>query len=151
MSDATLVVALQAALAGEHAALWACGRAAGELTGSQRSRALAELDAHRRARDVLRGLLVGQGAEPVAAAPAYIEPEPVTGRRAARALLAHVGDSLCAVYADLAAASSGRPRRDAVSAAGTSARRAVQWGGPARAFPGSAGQPDALATEGDQP
>ena len=48
-----LVDALQAALAGEHAAVWASGRAAGELSGSRR-RAPAELDAHRGARDALR-------------------------------------------------------------------------------------------------
>ncbi len=152
MTDAALP-ALQAALAGEHAALWACGRAAGRLAGTERSHALTQLDAHRRARDVLRRRIIEAGGEPVEAAPAYVEPTPVTGAATARALLAHVTTAMVAVHADLAAATAGQDRADAVAAAVRSAREAVAWGAAATAFPGavtSADQPSALPTERDQ-
>lgn len=136
MADDPHVSALQAALAGEHAAVWACGRAAGELTGSDRTRALDELDGHRRARDGLRAQVVALGGRPVEAAPAYAEPFEVTGRRAARRLLAHVGTALCATYAELAAASPQGARSAAVKAAAASARRAIAWGAEPEAFPG---------------
>lgn len=131
-----MLAALQAALAGEHAAVWACGRAAAELAGNQRAAALAELDEHRRARDELRRQVSALGAEPVGSAPAYAEPEPVIGPGAARRLLAHVAAALCAVYADLAAGSPLAARRGPALAATTSARRALTWGGRPEAFPG---------------
>ncbi len=149
-ADTALVAALQAALAGEHAAVWACGRAAAVLAGDARDRALGQLDDHRRQRDALRVRLVALGADPVEAATAYVEPVPVVGRGTARALLAHVGAGLCAVYADLAAASAQGARQEAVSAAARSARRAVGWGADAQAFPGSADSAQALPTERDE-
>lgn len=149
--DDPFLGALQSALAGEHAAVWACGRAAAELPDAQRRAALRELDDHRRARDELRRRIVALGADPVEAATAYVEPQPVTGRRPARALLAHVGTALCAVYADLAAASPRAARREPAAAAAASAVRALQWGADPAPFPGSLDQPDALPAEGDQP
>lgn len=137
LADHSQLSALQAALAGEHAAVWACGRAAGELTGADRSRALDELDEHRSARDDLRRQVIALGAEPAAAAPAYVEPFEVTGARTARRLLAHVGTALCASYADLAAATPQSQRSAAARAASTSARRAITWGGQPEAFPGA--------------
>ena len=131
------VAALQAALAGEHAAVWACGRAAAELTGAQRGRALDQLDAHRIARDTLRGRIRAAGSEPVPAAAAYVEPFPVTGARTARRLLAQVDDALAACYADVAAATSAGERGTAVKASVAAARRSVAWGGAPRAFPGA--------------
>ena len=153
MTDVPLP-ALQAALAGEHAALWACGRAAGRLSGAERTRALGQLDAHRRARDALRRRVIEAGGQPVEAAPAYLEPTPVTSAATARALLAHIATAMVAVHADLAAATTGRDRAEAVADAVGSARDAVAWGAPATAFPGavttSADQPSALPTERDQ-
>ena len=78
--DSPYLDALQAAVAGEHAAVWASGRAAGELGGRRRDAARRELDAHRRARDELRRQVTALGAEPVEAAVAYVEPFPVEGR-----------------------------------------------------------------------
>jgi hypothetical protein len=136
MTEAPYLAALQAALAGEHAAVWACGRSAGELSGDDRSDALAELDTHRDARDELRRRVVALGAEPVPAAPAYVEPFPVDGRRGGRRLLAHVSTALAGAYADLAATSPAASRREPASAAAASAVRAVRWGGDPQAFPG---------------
>lgn len=133
---AVQLAALQAALAGEHAAVWASGRAAGELRGVDRRTALRQLDAHRTARDRLRRQLVALGATPVEAAPAYLEPFPVQGPDDARRLLAHVDARLAATYADLAAASPRAGRRPAAIASAEAAVRAIGWGGDPEAFPG---------------
>jgi hypothetical protein len=130
------LAALQAAVAGEHAAVWACGRAAAELSGSARTAALRDLDAHRIARDDLRRAVVALGAEPVPAAAAYVEPFDVAGRRGGRRLLAHVGTGLAATYADLAAVSPPASRRQASAAASAAAVRALRWGAQPEAFPG---------------
>jgi hypothetical protein len=139
VTDATtpLLDALQAAAAGEHAAVWASGRAAGELGGRGRGEALVELDAHRVARDELRAVIVALGAEPVEAAPAYLEPFPVDSPRTARALMAQVNSALAATYADLAAASEPAARREAARSSVAAAVRAIEWGGDPQAFPGA--------------
>jgi hypothetical protein len=131
------LAALQAALAGEHAAVWAAGRAAGELRGDARTRALRQLDEHRQARDALRRSIVALGAAPVQAAPAYVEPFPVEGAAGGRRLLAHVNEALAATYADLAAASAPAARRPAVAASTAAAVRALGWGAEPSAFPGA--------------
>jgi hypothetical protein len=136
-TETSLVAALQAVLAGEHAATWAAGRAAGELAGRGRRAALRAIDEHRAARDEARRTLVTLGATPVEAAPAYVEPVPVTSPAAARRLMAHVEQALAATYADLAAASAPAGRRAAVTASTAAAVRAVAWGAAAQAFPGS--------------
>ena len=135
-ADPDLVAALQAALAGEHAAVWASGRAAGELGSRERTVALRQLDDHRAARDVIRQQLVALGAVPADAAPAYVEPFPVEGRAGGRRLLAHVATALTATDADLAAALPTAGRRAAARAAAASAVQALDWGAEPEAFPG---------------
>ncbi len=134
--DPALIEALQAAVAGEHAAVWASGRAAAVLAGATRASAQGELDQHRQARDALRQRLTALGQTPVPAAPAYLEPFPVTAARGGRRLMAHVNAGLAAVYADLAAASPAGARRSAATQSWRAAARAVQWGGAPQAFPG---------------
>lgn len=136
MTGTPYLTALQAALAGEHATVWAYGRAAAELSGAGRQDALELLDAHREARDELRRQVVALGEEPVAAAPAYAEPFAVSGRRGARRLLAHVELGLVSTYADLAARSPEAARRASARSSAGSAVRAVQWGADPEAFPG---------------
>ncbi len=142
--------ALQAALAGEHATIWACGRAAGELSGEQRTEALRSLDAHRVRREALRGALVDLGAEPVAPAAAYVEPFAVRGARGGRRLMAHVERALAATYSDVAAAAPAGARSPWVGQSSKAAVRALGWGAAPQAFPGSAEQVGALPAEGDQ-
>jgi hypothetical protein len=132
----TYTQALQAALAGEHAAVWAAGRAAGELGGAAKRTALRQLDEHRVTRDSLRRTLVGLGATPGEAAPAYQEPFAVETRDGARELMVLVNSRLAATYADLAAASPAAGRRPAAIASAEAAVRAIGWGGEAQAFPG---------------
>jgi Domain of unknown function (DUF4439) len=134
--DSPYLDALQAAVAGEHAAVWASGRAAGELGGRRRDTARRELDAHRRARDELRSQVIALGAAPVEAAVAYVEPFPVQGASGGRRLMAHVNMALAATYADVAAASEPASRRDAVDRSSAAAVRAVGWGAAPEAFPG---------------
>ena len=129
--------ALQAAVAGENAAVWASGRAAGELGGARRAEAKQELDAHRRARDDLRSRVVALGAEPVDAAAAYVEPFPVDGPAGGRRLMAHINAALAATYADVAAASEPAARREAAALSSEAAVRAVGWGAEPEAFPGT--------------
>jgi hypothetical protein len=130
------LAALQAAVAGEHAAVWASGRAAGELRGTRRDAARRELDEHRTQRDELRRQVRVLGAEPVEAAAAYIEPFPVEGSAGGRRLMAHVNSALAATYADLAAAGEPGARRTAIDRSAAAALRAIEWGGDPQAFPG---------------
>jgi hypothetical protein len=135
----TELEALQAALAGEHAAVWARELAGGVLAATDpgaAEAARAAVAAHRARRDALAELLVRRGAEPVAARPAYGLPFPLADAAAAQRLAATVEDRLAAVYADLVAASTGQPR--AVGAAGllAAATATIAAGGPAAAFPG---------------
>ena len=135
-ADPDLIAALQAALAGEHAGVWASGRAAGELTGRERTAALRGLDAHRVARELLRQQLVSLDATPTEAAPAYVEPFPVDDAAGGRRLLAHVDTALTATYADVAAAQPPAGRRASARAAVASAVQALAWGAEPEAFPG---------------
>lgn len=134
--DSPYLDSLQAALAGEHAAVWATGRAAGELSGGRREAARKELDAHRRARDELRQRVRALGGEPVEAAAAYVEPFPVEGASDGRQLMAHINTALAATYADVAAASQPAARGDAVQRSTAAAVRAIEWGTDPEAFPG---------------
>ncbi|WP_432491712.1 DUF4439 domain-containing protein [Kineococcus auxinigenes] len=131
--DAGGVAALQAVLAGEHAAVWCYGLVAGRLVDEPRARALAAAVAHRAVRDDLTGTLRARGAEPVGAQAAYDAAAPTA--EAARLLAASVEERLTAVYADLAAAS----RADrALAAAGVlrTAGAARGWGGTTVNLPG---------------
>lgn len=130
------LLALQATLAGEHAAVWACGRAAAELSGRGQADALAELKAHRRAREDLTARIVARGGTPVEAAPAYVEPTPVTNAATARGLLAGVDSRLGALYTDLAGTLDRGARTGDAQAAVRAAVRAQRWGQAPSAFPG---------------
>jgi len=129
--------AVQAALAGEHACVYACGLAGGLLDGSAQEAAAAGRDAHRRRRDGLGQVVLRLGATPVAALPAYALPFAVKDPASARALLADVENRLAAVYADLVAAGATDGLR-AMGAAGLldAAAAAVAWGAAVTALPG---------------
>ncbi|MCI2240259.1 ferritin-like domain-containing protein [Paenibacillus sp. TRM 82003] len=134
--DTRAVAALQAVLAGEHAAVWCFGLVAARLEGGPRDRALAALAAHRVARDDVTALLRARGAQPVGAHASYDAAAPAP--EAAILLAASVEERLAAVHADLAAAS----RADrALAAVGVvrSARAARGWGGTTTNLPGLPG------------
>ena len=131
----TLQEALNAAIAGTDATIYAYGVAAGQLKGSARRRATSALVAHERWRDRWTAL----ADNPPAPAVAYELPARVESPQAARDLAALVENRLVAVLADLAAAApAGEPagiRPDAARAAGQCAQRAVRWGAAPQAFP----------------
>src|SRR4051794_9413332 len=96
--------ALQAALAGEHAAVWAYGLIGARLPQAQVAQALSALAAHRARRDTLDRSLRRGGASPAAAAPAYELPSAVTAANSAVALAVLVEERLAGAYADLVTA-----------------------------------------------
>lgn len=76
--SADTIAALQAALAAEHAAVWAYGLIAAYLPAGGEVVADAAT-AHRARRDATERLLSDAGVEPVSAEPAYRVPVPVDG------------------------------------------------------------------------
>lgn len=127
---------LQNALQNEHAAVYGYGVLAVRLTGAQRDAARNAFDTHRARRDILIGLIEAQGDKPVAAAPAYALPFPVTTAADATRLAAQLEERLGASYADVVQASSGDVRRTGVEWLTDAAVRAVRWRGTSVAFPG---------------
>jgi hypothetical protein len=129
--------ALQAALAGEHAAMYGVGVAGGKLSGARFAQATAAFEEHRRRRDQLAGLVTQAGETPVAAEPAYDLPQAVTDAATAAALVLLIERRLSVVYADLVeAAEKDTIRALAIQALIGTARAQLTWGGTPQAFPG---------------
>ncbi len=120
--------ALQQALAAEHASVWGYGVVGGHLSPAQQ-RSAADADrAHRTRRDALSLEISRRGAKPVAAAPAYELPFPVTDAPAARRLAVHLEEGTAAVWhATLSALSTPGDRRLALIGLTDTATRAVRW------------------------
>lgn len=130
--------ALQAAIGGEHAAIYALGVAGGRLRGAQYVAAGQLETAHRGRRDRLVELLAAADQSPAAAAPAYDLPAAVTTAAGAAALVRLVEQRLTAVYGDLVeSAESGKVRSLAIQALVATAREQAVWGGAPAAFPGA--------------
>ena len=108
---------LAAALAAEHAAIFAYGPIGVHLTGAAgRGRAAAEA-AHRTRRDALVLLLTAEGATPPPAAAGYALPFPVTDRAAALRLATDVEERAAAAWRAALAATEGDQRRQALDRA----------------------------------
>ncbi len=139
MTPGTLA-ALQGALAAEHVAVFGYGVLGAHLAGAQRQTADQMWNAHRARRDRLRSYVATAGGTPVAAAPAYHLPAPVTSPRTAAQLAARLEDGVTAGYAGLAGAADPSLRRYAALAMQEATVRAVRWRGSApSAFPGLTG------------
>src|SRR5919201_4525565 len=110
------ISALQAALAAEHAAIFGYGVLGAHLSGPQRQNADQIWNAHRARRDRLRTYIETGGGVPVAAAPAYRLPSPVSSPRSAAQLAAKLEDGVTAGYAGLAGATDPSLRRYAALA-----------------------------------
>lgn len=129
--------ALQAAIAGEHAAMYGVGVAGGKLSGARFAAGTASYEGHRRRRDQLRALLIAAGEIPAAAEAAYELPHAVTNAVTAAALILLIERRLTAVYADLVeSAEQPAVRSFAVQALITASRAQLAWGGTSTAFPG---------------
>ncbi|NIK60410.1 ferritin-like domain-containing protein [Kribbella shirazensis] len=132
------VEALQAALAGEHAALYGVGVAGGKLSGTKFRQATALFEAHRTNRDRLSALIVAAGKTPVAAEPAYDLPRAVVNSATAAALVLVIELRIAAVYGDLVeAAEQPAVRSFAIEALLAAAGNQLVWGGAPIAFPGA--------------
>jgi len=129
--------ALQAALAGVHAALWGYGVLGPRLTGGALKGSRKAYDAYRTLRDELEDLVTARKAEPVAADAGYRLPFPVTDGTSARKLARHLEDGCAALFGDLvAAAVSVDLRTFAAEQLTACARRGMSWSDQQVAFPG---------------
>ncbi|SDM24230.1 DUF4439 domain-containing protein [Streptomyces wuyuanensis] len=136
MSDT--LAAAQAALAAEHAAVYAYGVVGGRVGEARRAEAAAAYAAHRARRDALERMVRDLGGRPVAAQAAYTLPFAVPDTAAAVRLAAVLEDRVAGVYSDLVRAARGPQRHDAAVALREAAVRAVRWRGTGVAFPGLA-------------
>ncbi len=137
-APAAFTTALQRALAGEHAAVYAYGVAGGVLdpVGTSATRAREAYDTHRSRRDRIEDRLRALDEEPVPAEPGYGLPAPVTTAAGAEALARQVEDRCAVLHAGVVAASTGEPRQEAMGWLADAAVRVLGWGGEASAFPG---------------
>lgn len=126
--------AMAAAIAGADACIYAYGIIGANLRGAGRRKARKALDSHRAWRDLWQGRHPGAY---VPGSAAYTLPFAVEDPEAARRLAVLIEERMVAIYADLAAATEGGERSDAVAAACECATRSVSWGGPSLAFPGA--------------
>jgi Domain of unknown function (DUF4439) len=135
----TTLQALQAVLAGEHAAVYAYGVVGGRLAADPgEAMARSGYDTHRQRRAAVTALIVAAGAQPVAAAAAYALGAPASTPPQARELAAAVEQRAAATYAGLVAVSSGAVRATAAAWLADAAVRQAGWSGHADTFPGLA-------------
>jgi len=133
----TAVDALQAALAGEHAAVYAYGVVGARLQGRPDERlARSGYDVHRQRRSTISRMVTEAGEVPTAAAAAYDLGGPVSTATAAVALAVLVETRTAATYADVVAAASGTVRQSAALWLADAAVRATTWSAPPAMFPG---------------
>ena len=138
MSGDAIVDALQDALAGEHAAVYAYGVIGGRLDYGTRYQELAarQHSDHRGRRDELTRLVADAGADPVGAEASYDLPVDVTSDADAQRLGQQIEDRCSVLYAGIVATATGGPRSFAVDALQASAVAGLEWGAPPVALPG---------------
>lgn len=132
----SLVKALQAALAQEHAAIYGYGVAGAHLDGAKRERVDRDLAEHKAARDRLERWVRHHDATPVTAKAAYALPFDVTGGRSATKLLVRIERGVAGAYLGLVAAATDDLRREAAGAVQDCATRQAAWSGTISALPG---------------
>jgi Domain of unknown function (DUF4439) len=150
-SGSAVVKAAQAALAGEHAAVYGYGVVGARIASDRAADARSAYDAHRAQRDRMTRVVRDLGGTPRPAAAAYALPFAVPDSAAAARLAADLEDRVAGVYADLVRAAEGRLRGDAAAALREAAVRAVRWRGRSVAFPGLAERETAPAPSGSAP
>lgn len=122
--------ALQRALAGEHAAIWAFSLASAFVPPDWAARARGDLEAHKRLRSYATAQLSAVGKRPVSAQPAYTPPQPVVDAVSAGALLvAAETDTVAAWRSLLERSTSPRLRANGLRAMVDSTGRLTFWRG----------------------
>ncbi|HEY1134415.1 MAG TPA: ferritin-like domain-containing protein [Nocardioides sp.] len=133
--------ALQTTLAAEHAAVWLYGLLGGRTSASGEPELHAALTsayvAHRARRDTLTGLLLDDGADPVAAAASYTAPVPLESADDVRVAAADAETAAAATYAFLVASTEDERRRTAIGALRDAAVRALGFGSAPSDLPGT--------------
>ncbi|MBE1487904.1 ferritin-like domain-containing protein [Plantactinospora soyae] len=119
--------ALAAALAAEHAAIYAYGPIGVHLDGDGAAQARSAEAAHRSRRDSLILLLNGKGSTPPPAAPAYALPFPVTDEASALRLAVEVEERTGAVWRAALPTTEGAQRTSALNGLTDTAVRATRW------------------------
>jgi len=128
---------LQEAIEGCDAGVYAYGLIAARVDGEESGRALDCMAELRGERDRLAQRVIALDGTPVAAAAAYVPPQPVTDAASARELAALVEDRLAGQLAAVAASSSLAPRSFAARASQARAVRVVEWSGEAPIWNGA--------------
>ena len=127
-APAALISALQELLTTEHAAVYGYGIAGAHLTRAEETNASAAFAAHENRRDAVIRLLHDNGAEPVAALPAYRPRVAVVDRRTALLLaIALEEDCAAACTPVLSATGDATVRRTAVGWLTDMAVRDQSW------------------------
>ena len=138
----TPVEAMQAALAGEHAAVYVYGVVGGRVSVSTEtdlwSRVRTAYTLHRGRRDQLVSMLRTAEAEPVASEVSYDLPTPATSTEELTAAALLLEQRCSAVYADMVGSTSGANRQWALEALEDAAVRSLSFGAEPDAFPGIA-------------
>ncbi|WP_310962900.1 ferritin-like domain-containing protein [Nocardioides terrisoli] len=135
--------ALQATLAGEHAAVYLYGVMGGQVSRSQQP-GLADLvahsyDTHRTRRDRLTVLVSNAGGVPVASAAAYRLPNDLATPADVRTAARQVEARCVVLYGQLVANSTGATRAWAISALEAAAVEQLGYGATPSHFPGMQG------------
>jgi hypothetical protein len=136
----TPLEALQAALAGEHAAVHVYGVLGGRVSVSEAPRTAVAVrsayDIHRARRDQLHTLVSELGGEPVAPAVAYELTGPADTTAQIEREARGIESRSAAVYAQAVASTVGAPRQWAITALCDAAVRTLGFGGEPEAYPG---------------
>jgi hypothetical protein len=133
VTDATI---LNEVLAAEHAAVYAYGAVAAELSGTSRTIALQGFDVHRERRDRLRKMVLDAGGKPAEPQAGYVLPRPLTPGQAVIELAAGVERDVALAYGALVAAAAGDDRVFAARSLQDAAVREATWRREAPRFPG---------------
>jgi hypothetical protein len=132
--------ALQATLAGEHAAVYVYGVLGGRVSASAEPDLAAALRAayntHRGRRDQVVAILTSAGAEPVAAEVSYELPNAAATAADCRAAAAQIEERCAEVYATAVGSTSRANRQWAIDALTDAAVRALGFGAQPVPFPG---------------
>ncbi|AVT30729.1 MULTISPECIES: ferritin-like domain-containing protein [unclassified Plantactinospora] len=127
--------ALAAALAAEHAAVYAYGLIGVRLSGAAAEQARSAEAAHRGRRDALVLLLTERGGPVPAPEPAYALPFAVTDEAGALRLAVEVEERTAAVWRAALPATEGAERSRALDGLTDAAVRATRWRGTAGVSP----------------
>lgn len=133
--------ALQATLAGEHAAVAIYSVLGARCSQSKQPELFTSLDdafrMHRRRRDGVTDLVLRRGGEPVAAEVSYALPTPLASAAQLTKAALQVERRLAVVYGQQVASTSGADRRWAIDALEDCALRQLAFRGTPETFPGS--------------